>query len=87
MSRRVTFGIPKRRGFNQSDEHYTCLALVDKFWGTGDSGLVSLADWEEIGLSKDKGLGVGMVRGGERERGERRVSMLGAEEKELSDSF
>lgn len=33
---------------------FTCLASVNKFLGTGDSGLANLADWclgpEEIGL-------------------------------------
>lgn len=67
--------------------NYTCLALVDKFWRTGDSGLVNLVDWEMMGLKKEEGFEVGLVRGGERERGERRVSMLGTQRRKKIGSF
>lgn len=59
--------------------NFTCLASFKQFLGTGDSGLSKLEDRcfgpEEMGLEKDEEFVVGLVRGGERERGERRVSM------------
>ena len=50
--------------------------------GAGDSGLANLGDWEETGLEKDEDFEVGFLRRGKRERGEIRVSMFGAQEKE-----
>ncbi|KAG5414432.1 hypothetical protein IGI04_001999 [Brassica rapa subsp. trilocularis] len=51
--------------------------------GAGDSGLANLGDWEETGLEKDdEDFEVGFSRRGKRERGEIRVSMFGAQEKE-----
>lgn len=66
---------------------FTCLASLNKLLGTGDSGLTNLEDWylgpEVMGLEKDEELEAGLVRGGEKERGDRRVSMSGAEEKQV----